>query len=690
MYLRRIELRDFKAYQQAAFDFPAPNSRENVVLIGGLNGFGKTSFFEALVLGLFGRDGIQLITRARPGADEQERGRSYAQFMQRVLFGGAPQQGRTSCSVKLVFDDEGGRPVELIRKWHYSEKGRYQPSHDELQIFEGMERRVVEPGEETADPHRWYREWIFRRFLPVNQMNFFFFDGEAAAIYAERDMAHQVRESIEGMLGLSWLRRLAETLHDYAANRRQGIPGASSAKLRALEGEIRELEQKLRSQRRELEEIESELATLALEQDQLVHELTGQSPATQAEMGELLQKKSDLEKSIATAEEKLVGLVSGSLPFALVGSDLRRRVTERLGRERARAQWLAAREQGRERIDAVIEELESGLDELVPPLNEEQRRVLQCLLQRALDRLWHPPPPEVAEDFRHPHAVGPLAERIVAVLEDGERIRQQEIEGTLRTWKRAAEDLRETRRVIEAIQLQGPEVREKRERLRKVQSRLQELQRRRGALENVVKSREPELQQKRKEYARVAEMLAGSRPVWRRIARAQKIANALADLSTEAWTLCVRAIAGAMSDSIRSMAHRDDYLHHVDIAVDGTVRLLSRDGRDLQEFDLSAGEKQIFTQALFAAVAKVSSRKFPLVVDTPLGRLDQQHRVNVLRHLATRDTQVILLSTNTEVVGEYLDAIRPRISKAYRLESIQIGDLRESWPVEGYFEGEGL
>ncbi|HJX18508.1 MAG TPA: ATP-binding protein [Acidiferrobacterales bacterium] len=61
MYLRHIVLQDWKAYVNGRFEFSAPSSRRNVILIGAKNGYGKTSLFEAIVLGLFGRDGLPLI-----------------------------------------------------------------------------------------------------------------------------------------------------------------------------------------------------------------------------------------------------------------------------------------------------------------------------------------------------------------------------------------------------------------------------------------------------------------------------------------------------------------------------------------------------------------------------------------------------------------------------------------------------
>lgn len=164
----------------------------------------------------------------------------------------------------------------------------------------------------------------------------------------------------------------------------------------------------------------------------------------------------------------------------------------------------------------------------------------------------------------------------------------------------------------------------------------------------------------------------------------------LDELCADALPLQTTAIAKEMTKAIRAMAHKKDLFQRVNITSDSEVQLLGPDGRNLREIDLSAGEKQVFTQALFAAVTAVSERIFPLVIDTPLGRLDDEHRIGVLKHLAQRSSQVILISTNTEVVGPYLQAIRSRVAKAYRIENKTEGDIGSSWPVEGYFSGQGI
>ena len=170
--------------------------------------------------------------------------------------------------------------------------------------------------------------------------------------------------------------------------------------------------------------------------------------------------------------------------------------------------------------------------------------------------------------------------------------------------------------------------------------------------------------------------------------RAVDVADMLESVISEALPLQTREIADEMTRAIGEMAHKKDQFRQVEITEQGEVKLLGEARQNLRELDLSAGEKQVFTQALFASVASVSQRIFPLVIDTPLGRLDEEHRLNVLRFLAQRPGQVILISTDTEVVGSYLAAIRKRVAKAYRIEHRSNGGFGLSSLVPGYFVGQ--
>lgn len=688
MHLRRIELRDFKAYEAATFDFPRPEGGKNVILIGGLNGHGKTSLFEAFAAGLFGRDAVRLLARPTPAAKEEERKQSFKSFIERALYGGALREGRTSCRISLHFEEPSGEPIEIRRLWSFDDHGRLRINGEQIQIFEGLSRRPVGPPSGEIDEDGWYRDWIYRHFLPVNLANFFIFDGEDTAVWAERHWNQQIKDAIAGFLGLSWLEKLSEDLRDYANDRRKDMPRRDETDLVVLQNTIAKLKAELDHKRKRLTAIEAVLADKELQRNQLVRDLSGYGPGTQAQLQELIQQQKDSEKAYDEAWAELEKIVTSDLPLALVGTALRRRVVDRLASESLHERWRALRETGQSRIALVVEAVEADLSTTSPPLDPEQRRAVREAVIGALDRLWYPPPEGAASEVRHQHAAGSMTERVRDRLERAETVTRNHIEGILIKMGRATARIRELKREIDAVQLIGPEIERRRENLHRLNAEIEGLNRERGELAAFIRSREPEYKQRRGDLTRLTVMLSESEPALRRIARAEQVAQMLDELRTRAYPIYRRPIAEAMTDGIRAMAHRNDYLHHVDIDDDFEVTLCTKDGRNLMEFDLSAGEKQIFTQALFRAVAELSRRHFPVMIDTPLGRLDEHHRVNILKYLTARDGQVILLSTNTEVVGPYLEAIRSRIVKFYRLESRIKGDLRISYPVAGYFPGE--
>lgn len=693
MHIRSIRLRDWKAFESATFEFPDPGSRKNVVLIGGKNGFGKTSLFEALALGLFGRDGLPLVLRAGIGGDEQRLSQNFRSFIERALFAGALMAGRTSCSIELKFIDEFDEPIEIMRRWFFTDAGKLKQgeSAEELRILEGKARSPVSPGRNETDRDAWYRDWVSRRFLPTSLASFFLFDGEAASSYAERDMGEQVRQGIAGLLGLNWLEQLAKDLRGYAARKRAELPrGASTDAILKLDAEIAAMEAELAEAERRREALETEFVACSQERDALTREFTaGFGGGTRAQMEELVRDRADCEKQFSDAESGLRSICEMDLPLALSGERLREKVKVRLEQERQREQWEAATSQREERTSRVVALLDEQLTKVAPPLLAEQELAIREAVQDALERLWFPPPEGVADSFRHPHARS-MQQRVIDRLVKAQSVSAETVNGFVDSMNRLAAKLREINSAINRAENTSPQMEEKRDRLKELNAKISELDRARGEIDNRKNSRASDIQQKRSERGRLSATLDQTQKPVRLAARADQIADMLDRLVGEAWPTQTQEVARQMTSAIQSMAHRNDYLREVRIDDVGNVELLAPDGRDLRQLDLSAGEKQIFTQALFSAVASVSERDFPLVVDTPLGRLDDQHRLNVLKHLASRDGQVILISTDTEVVNQYLDAIRAKIAKTYIIRNSTRDGIARSWVEEGYFEGQGI
>ena len=72
------------------------------------------------------------------------------------------------------------------------------------------------------------------------------------------------------------------------------------------------------------------------------------------------------------------------------------------------------------------------------------------------------------------------------------------------------------------------------------------------------------------------------------------------------------------------------------------VQLYDQDGELLPKHRLSAGEKPILAIALLWGLAQASGRQLPVAIDTPLGRLDSEHRHHLVeraRHSPAKASQ---------------------------------------------------
>ncbi|MFT3769719.1 MAG: hypothetical protein QM820_30145 [Minicystis sp.] len=155
---------------------------------------------------------------------------------------------------------------------------------------------------------------------------------------------------------------------------------------------------------------------------------------------------------------------------------------------------------------------------------------------------------------------------------------------------------------------------------------------------------------------------------------ADKISAVIDNVVEESLESYVDGVGHEMTEVFRLMAHKKN-LSEIKIDRDCTVRLLAKGGRDLRELDASAGENQVFSFALIAAIARATDRGFPILIDTPLARLDAQHRVNILTYFTEKaGQQVVLLSQDAEVTGQYLDVLRDRVCQTYLIEHEEIGN----------------
>ena len=102
---------------------------------------------------------------------------------------------------------------------------------------------------------------------------------------------------------------------------------------------------------------------------------------------------------------------------------------------------------------------------------------------------------------------------------------------------------------------------------------------------------------------------------------------------------------------------------------------------------LSAGEKQVFIMALYQALSKLNKVSVPYLIDTPFARIDNEHRQNILNNFFMKlKGQIIILSTDEEIVGAHKQSIESAISNTYLLQHTE--NIGTAIVESAYFGGD--
>ena len=171
----------------------------------------------------------------------------------------------------------------------------------------------------------------------------------------------------------------------------------------------------------------------------------------------------------------------------------------------------------------------------------------------------------------------------------------------------------------------------------------------------------------------------------RMLKHSARVRETLGRLRTRIIGRHTETIESLMLESFRSLLRKTDLVRglHIDPATFAPT-LTGNDGKLLPFDRLSAGERQLLATAMLWGLARASGRPIPTIIDTPLGRLDSSHRRNLVeRYFPQVSHQVILLSTDEEIVGPYYELIESHVSKTYLLDHDKTRGLTEILP--GYF-----
>lgn len=638
MHLHNLTLHDFGAYQgRQSLDLRVKPKRP-IVLIGGLNGCGKTTLLDAIQLVLYG-----------PRARCSGRGnRSYDSYLRESINRAADPSRGAQLQLEFSITVEGRpRTYEVARTWHASGK----------HVRENLS--VTVDGEyDDAISDTWAEH--VEEILPLEVASLFFFDGEKVEQLADSERAAGVIEAaVQSLLGVRAVERLRTDL--LALQRRQRL----SQEDQGIIEQIRDLKAQVQGAAQEVSDHSQNRAQAVSTWDVAQARLAKAERDFERAGGRLYEDRRSLESVKDAAEERLAetqralrNLAEGALPLVL----LREQLTE--------LSEQAIREQEASEARQITGALQARDAWLIDQLSDGVPAAVRAELEKklAFDRETRSAKAELDLDLSLPRGLPEKLSTLEEVLR-GDVIRTAEL---LQVADKTAHELQQAERQLAAV----PDERlikdliEDRQKAREdvavaraaVDHHEELLEEAKARLERLEVDLERARQKRVKTFVREEELQ-------RIVTYSEKARATLGQFGGALLRKHISSLEVAVLRSFQALMRKNGLIKDLRIDTDKfTLALTNGDGEVIDPTRLSAGERQLLAISLLWGLAKVAGNRLPTVIDTPLGRLDSRHREHLVdRYFPHAGRQVLLLSTDEEIDEHLLQRLKPSIAHSYVL-----------------------
>lgn len=660
MLIKRIKVTNYKTYLSLDLDLTVDADRP-IILIGGGNGGGKTTLFEAICGALYG---LKI--------------KSKRQF-ESLLNDGA--RGATAPKIILELTFEGivlGRTFPYVLRRHYE----VNPSgHVVENVRMNMNGNIYDYGTFTPATERRRNELevskIIKGNLPQELSRYFLFDAmQSSELLKENVFAQTIRDNIENVMGFNkymQLKRAAEHLLE------------EKTKERMEAQEERREYAKLCDTRREKEEEQKKIAER--------QEQTYRFLAEMKEAYDSAKAGADMARQTASEIGRLKEQIGQTRQQA---KDYSERLSDYIAHVELNAILPRLAEQTEAEISRMVKQKEK-LERVLSNVYSVQD--VQNIATKVLDYL------KLHYHFSQQIDLGRLAEQVASMQQkvnthdDYDFLDKTEVEAlsallslnvqndfiqidktrqTLEIYLRNLPNLQQQCETLERSSLHGNEtlIKEYEEKLQQVKTLKEDETRIKKdiqALTNRINSIDVQMQQEPDpKYDTLVKL-------------APFFAHVTDELLKQKRSLIETEMQRQLNVMLNSYRNHIGRVEISDSLDDFTIRMYHTAGNEISLDNLNAASKQIFIQVLLKVLRNLGDYNPPVMIDTVMGVLDDESRDTLMEEYFPKlAEQTILLCTTSEIRKESdYKKLEPFISKTYTL--VRNVELQNTSVADGYF-----
>lgn len=652
MIIKQLTLENFGIYQGRHEVNLSTSADKPIILFGGLNGGGKTTFLDALQLVLYGKH-----------AKCSNRGhQSYGNYL--ISTKNRYVGNDDTVEISLTFThttDTTTNEFVIVRSW----KTNTKDVKDKVTVYCNQQ--------EDSHLSQYWDEFV-NEFIPLSLSDLFFFDGEKIENLAHPDRsADLIKTGIENLLGLDLLSQLQIDLNNVERKRKsENLDTTVVAKVEALEAEITE-------QTTVVSAFKTDIANLEKRASDTNLNINKARQKVRSAGAHLIEERDIIKFELGAIEEKLkanlaerVKLDAGCGPLGLI-PNLISSTKVQIKKEEQAVQANV--------IQSAITEYEATITQTL--VNENVPKAALSALSNKMATLATEREELASTEFY-------IASNIAIFNGLDEKIAQDKLERTnlLKTREELFEQQALFNKKLESIpdyetvqhllsELAGLEVelknnfvliKQKQQLLQQAQARDEVLNTRYANL--LTQQSKDTFEQKRS--IQVADHIG-------------KLKNTMKSFADELIRENVMGLEKHITDKFFDISRKSNLITGVKICPNSfKLTLLDTNKNPMSPSRLSAGERQLLAIAILWGLAEASGKEIPTVIDTPLGRLDGKHRTKLINNYFPKaSSQVILLSTDEEITGQYYTQLKPAICREYHISYNE--QKQTSTFTEGYF-----
>ena len=629
-------------------------SKKPVILIGALNGSGKTTFLQAIDFVLYGKFSNYFYSQKL----------SYENFLNKNIN-------------KKNFDE--GAQIELTFNRKYKgKKQKFKISRNWKLIGKKMKEEFFVFIDEKFDEDI-TKDWdnFVDQILPSRVASLFFFDGEKIEQLADLEESKKVlKKAINSLLGLEIVDQLNVDVDEFQKRSSLRIKDDDEKKvIEDLELKIQDYEKKIKVVDDKIVKEDDNLTKVRYEIRELDIELSQKGVAYYDKKKDYEKDQLDIDQKRESLQQDLVKISAGDAPLLILEKEL-----NEIHQQSKQLSTSLDQNSVQNKINNLIDQFEefsekncSDKDYLIKFKKFSEKQKINEVLDNKVSDL-------LLKDL-NPYEINfLLSESFLNIKQDIDKLTSKKI--------KLDEEYEKLSQLINKIP-SDDEIKPLIEKSKKLQkeeeiliTKSNILKDERGTLNGPMVKLNIEL---KREYEKKSSKDIDNLDNKRFIDYSIKVKDVLSSFHVKALDYHIKRLEKLILNCFKSLHRKKNFIKSIKIdTIEFDLKISDKKDTEVNTEDLSAGERQLLAVAILWGLAKASNSAAPTIIDTPLGRLDSEHRLNLVeQYFPTASKQVILLSTDEEINKKYHKFISPYLSRSYKIEYDE--KISGSKLSEGYF-----